>query len=116
MWQAALQTIVLTNTADVERSDMIVAMILILATTPRLFRNITFLVCKESNPTLANMAELIDRARKLRVSLQNWHSKYIEPLAIHGNGVTNMFEAYCRVFILFFITSIYSNRLSTCVY
>jgi hypothetical protein len=111
-----LQSIVTENAPEPERSALVISMILILVKVPRLFRDITHTLCAKPDALHADLQQIIRRARDLRLSLQVWHSTYIEPMAIHKDKVVDMSDGYCKIILLFYITSIYVNRLSTCIY
>lgn len=114
-WTAALQDIITDDPRIPERSTMVISILTILASIPRLFKDVTKVICDGRYTPLAALAELISRAERTRSSLQNWYSSHIEPDGTPLNR-SCFCKRYDKVMTLFYICSIYSNRLSTCIY
>ena len=94
---------------------MVVSLLLILISVPRLFRDVTEAICHCSDPSLKTLNDLASRARKIRKALKVWQSIYL------GSDETpdpklELCDGYYKVLILFYISSIYSNRLNTCIF
>jgi hypothetical protein len=94
---------------------MVISLLIILISIPGLFRDITAAICDSPDPPAAVLTELISRARQIRLSLKKWYSSYITL----NNGLINgptLCDGYYKIIVLFYISSIYSNRLITCIY
>jgi hypothetical protein len=115
VWIMTLRSIVTDNPLEPERSPLVMSLLIILLSIPRLFRDITAAICHFPSPPLATIAKLITRAQKLRSSLQCWYSSNFRPDTTLINGPV-LCPGYNRILILFYICSIYSNRLNTCMY
>jgi len=115
VWIAALRLITTDNPLEPERSTMVMSLLIILISIPRLLRDVTTAICHFPGPSLAKVAKLISRSRKIRLSLQSWYSRNFGPDNTPINGPV-FCPGYNRVLILFYICSIYSNRINTCMY
>lgn len=107
-WTTVLQSIVTDNPLVPERSTMLVSLLILQTWIPRLFKDITATICRDCDPPLATVADLTLRTRKLRESLKNWCSTYVEP-----DGSTSFRDDHYQIIVLYYICVIYSNRLST---
>ena len=94
---------------------MLISLIIILATILGLFRDFTKAICNHTDPPLRTMMGLISRARNLRLALRTWYSSHIgidaSPILAAGLG-----NKYCRLLPVFYLNTIYSNRLNTCIH
>lgn len=108
-WTVVLQSVTTTDPLIPEWSPPVISLIMILVTIPRLFKDFTFAICHCLDPQLAIIKELIARAQKLRMSLQSWHKKYIE-LKGPSDGVSY------TVVVMYYLCSIYSDRLNTSIF
>lgn len=95
---------------------MVISLLVILISIPRLFRDITTAICVEraadAKPSIQTLVWLGGRARKIRDALLLWHSRYVPVDALQGQQ--SMSDDFYSVLVLFYITTIYSNRLNTC--
>jgi hypothetical protein len=114
-WIATLQCSATDNPLLPGRGPLAISLLVILTSIPRLFRDITKAICQYLEPPLTTMVELMARARKVRVSLQNWHSRYFGPDETPAHKHASC-KTYSKRMILFYICSIYCNRLNTCIY
>jgi hypothetical protein len=114
-WTATLRSIITNNPLIPERSTMAISLFNILISIPGLFRDITAAICDYPDPPLTTLIELISRAQKIRLSLRNWYSSHIGLDDVPINGLASRDECY-KILVLFYISSIYSNRLNTCIY
>jgi len=94
---------------------MVNALLVILVSIPRLFRDFTNAICHRLNASLQSMLDLMSRAQKLRKTLQEWYTNYIEAGA-SSNSNSILCNGYFKIKVLFYICSIYSNRFNTCIY
>ncbi|KAL6805119.1 hypothetical protein J3E68DRAFT_387676 [Trichoderma sp. SZMC 28012] len=114
-WRAVLQSIITDDPLVPERSTMVISMVSIFVTIPTLFKDFTDVICHNPNQPLKPITELISRAQKLRASLQNWYSTYIQPsgMSVNNPPFGNM---YYDALIIYYICMIYSDRLNTCIH
>jgi len=117
-WIAVLQSIITDDPLVPERSTMLISLIHVKIVIPGLFCDITKAICSRTDPPVSTVTELISRAQNLRLALKNWHSTYIglddtvdNPIA--GIGLS---DGYCKLRVLCYLCTIYSNRLSTSIY
>lgn len=91
------------------------SLIILLVPIPRLFKDFTEVICNHSDPPLSTMLELISRARSHRSGLKKWYSRYMGPddSPVDGAGLG---DGYFKFLVLFYLCSIYSNRLLTCIH
>ena len=96
---------------------MLISLIVLLILIPRLFRDLTKIICDHADPPLPTVVDLISRARKLRLGLKNWYYSYIGPddTPIIGSSF-GLGDGYYKLLVLFYLCSIYSNRLNTCMH
>lgn len=92
---------------------MVVSILLILITIPRLFREITEVINSPVKPQFATVTALISRTRHLRRSLEDWYSSNVGPDQEPKKRLCNGFP---KILVLFYVCSIYANRLNTCLY
>jgi hypothetical protein len=90
---------------------MVNSLLSILVFVPGLFRDITKAICHSPSPSVAALTALISRAQKIRTSLKAWYKHHI---SASPDG-TILPCGYNRIIVLFSISSIYSNRLNTCI-
>lgn len=91
------------------------SLIMLLIPIPRLFKDFTEAICNHPDPPLSSMMELISRARSHRLGLKKWYSSYIGPDDAPIVG-TDLGDGYYKLLVLFYLCSIYSNRLNTCIH
>lgn len=114
-WLRVILSIV-TNNPDVpERSTMVISLLAILITIPRLFKDFTEAICHDPDPRFKTLVGLMTRAKGVRSSLQEWYSQNIGDDGTPADGPI-FCNGYFKIIVLFFICSIYSNRLNTCIY
>jgi hypothetical protein len=94
---------------------MVISLLIILVSIPRLFSDFTKAICRYPDPPLTTMMELMSQARRVRLSLQNWYFSHIGPDDTPISGPV-FCDGYYKILVLFYICSIYSNRLITCIY
>jgi hypothetical protein len=92
---------------------MSVSLLNILISIPRLFREVTEAICLDPVVQLTTSMDLISRTQRVRLALQAWYFDYIGP---PPNGGPKFSKENYKIMILFYITSIYANRMSTCIY
>lgn len=94
---------------------MVISIVSIFVTIPTLFKEFTDVICHNPDQPLQVITGLISRAKKLRVSLQDWYHSYIQPIGTLINDSTygNM---YYDALIIYYICMIYSSRLNTCIH
>ena len=94
---------------------MVNELLIILISIPGLFRDITDAICQSHEPPLITEIGLVSRAQNIRSSLRNWYFSHIGP----NNAPMNrsiLCDGFYRILVLFYIASIYSNRLNTCIF
>jgi hypothetical protein len=94
---------------------MLVSLIIILVDIPRLFRDFTKALCYSPEPPLPTMRDLISRAQNIRFSLKTWYSAHIGP-GDPPTDILSLGDGYYKLLVMFYLCSIYSNRLNTCVF
>jgi hypothetical protein len=94
---------------------MLVSLVILLVRIPRLFRDFTKAICDHPEPPLSTMIDLIFRARNLRLALKSWYFSHVGPNDAPIVG-TCLSDGCYRLLVLFYLCSIYSNRLNTCIY
>lgn len=94
---------------------MLISLIILLIPIPGLFKDFTKAICNHPDPPFLTVIELISRAQNLRLALKNWYSSHIGPddIPIIGTGLG---DGYYKLLVLFYLCSIYSNRLNTCIH
>ncbi|KAL7933844.1 hypothetical protein V8C35DRAFT_302573 [Trichoderma chlorosporum] len=113
-WKAVLRSIITNDPLVPERSTTVISIVSIFVTIPTLFKDFTSVICHDPDPPLIVITRLVARAQKLRASLRNWYSTYIEPSGTPANNPAfgNM---YYDALIMYYICMIYSNRLNTSI-
>lgn len=114
-WTEVVRSIIIDNPLVPERSEMVVALLIILISIPRLFRDVTNVIFSPVKPHFTTVAEVVRRARKVRSSLQAWYAVNIGTDESPDGGPV-FCDGHSRVLVLFYICSIYSNRLNTCLF
>jgi hypothetical protein len=114
-WVAALQSIITDDSLVPERSTALISLIVILVTLPRLFRDFTNAIYNRCESSPSAEMELMNRAQNLRKALKNWYSTHVDPKNAPIIG-TNLNDGLYKLVVLFYLCSIYSNRLSTCIH
>jgi hypothetical protein len=94
---------------------MVNSLLIILISIPGLFKDVTDAICHTHEPPLTTAMGLMSRARNIRCSLQIWFLSHIGPDNTPING-SIFCDGYYKILILFYIASIYSNRLNTCIF
>jgi hypothetical protein len=82
---------------------------------PGLFKDFTDAICNNLQRPHLSSAYLVSRARQSRIALQKWYCTYIGPDNTPINGPI-FCDGYYKILVLFYICSIYVNRLSTCIF
>ncbi|PTB37944.1 hypothetical protein M441DRAFT_173355 [Trichoderma asperellum CBS 433.97] len=114
-WKATLLSIITDDPLVPERSTMVISIVLIFVTIPTLFKRFTDVICHKPDEPLQIIKELISRAQELRVSLQGWYHKYIQPSGVSINDLASG-NMYYDALIIYYICMIYSSRLNTCIH
>jgi hypothetical protein len=107
--------VITDNPLEPERSPMVNSLLTILISIPGLFKDFTDVICIVSRKPPTAMIELIARARQIRSSLRNWKCTHIGPDETPING-TVFCEGYQKILVLYYICSIFLNRLNTCIF
>lgn len=96
---------------------MLISLIVLLVRIPRLFRDLTTVICTPATPSLLTATEFIPRARKLRADLKTWYRTYIGPdeTPIVGSD-PRLGDGFYKVLLMFYLCSIYSNRTISSFY
>jgi hypothetical protein len=94
---------------------MVNSLLTILTSIPGLFRDFTDAICDDSQQYRVNLIELVSRARQSRMSLRSWYCTNIGPDDTPVNGPV-FCDGYYKILVLFYICSIYVNRLNTCIF
>jgi hypothetical protein len=113
VWRGVLQSIVIDNPLVPERSKMFMSLFTHLIAIPRLFKDLTMVICHNHDPQHRVIVDLISRAQRIRISLHTWYADYISATV---NGRPLISDQNYKILVLYYITSIYSNRLNTCVH
>jgi hypothetical protein len=96
---------------------MLISLLTLLISIPRLFRDITTATCHAAPGSAADaIAKLVFRARELRSSLQTWHSRNFGPGNRRISDDLVFCPNYSRILVLYYICTIYCNRLNTSIY
>ncbi|KAL6899917.1 hypothetical protein GGI43DRAFT_53705 [Trichoderma evansii] len=114
-WKAVILSIITDDPLMPERSTMVISIVLIFVTIPILFKGFTDAICYNPDQPFQVITELISGAQKLRASLQDWYHTYIKPseTLIDDSASGNM---YYDALIIYYICTIYSSRLNTCIH
>lgn len=115
-WIAVIRSIITDDPNVPERSTVAISLIILMLRIPRLFRDMTTVICSQASPSFTATADLISRARDLRMDLKDWYLTYIGPddRPIVGTNPSLSDGSY-KLLVLFYLCSIYSNRLNTCI-
>jgi hypothetical protein len=115
VWRAVLRSVISDNLLEPERTTMVNSILTILISIPGLFKDFTDAICNDPQQSLTTMIELVSRARQCRVSLRNWYCTHIGPDGTPINRPV-FCDGYYKILVLFYICSIYVNRLNTCIF
>ena len=93
---------------------MLISLVIILIPIARLFKDFTQAICHADLP-LSGMVHLISRAQNIRSSLKCWYSTNFGSCGPPDN-IRSLGDGYYKLLILFYLCSLYSNRLNTCIF
>jgi hypothetical protein len=117
-WIAVLRSIFEEHVTPPATSPTGVSLMALLISIPRLFREMTMLICCDrQGQGSAAVDKAISRARHLQASLREW-SEYFMPTKtafIMGVDLPSHPEL-SRQLIQYYVCTIYCNRLNTCMY
>ncbi|KAL7940493.1 hypothetical protein V8C42DRAFT_362289 [Trichoderma barbatum] len=114
-WRAVLRSIITDDPLVPERSTMIISIVTSFVTIPTLFKDFTDVLCHSPGQPHVGITKLMSRAQRLRGSLQNWYSSYIQP---SETPINNPFfgNAYYDALVIYYICMMYCNRLNTSIH
>ncbi|KAF2663801.1 hypothetical protein BT63DRAFT_430066 [Microthyrium microscopicum] len=115
IWRTVLLSVVTDNPLEPERSTMVNAIVSILIAVPGLFKDITHAICNDDQQPLTTTLELVSRARKSKAALRQWYRTYFG-LYVHPTNVHSVNDNTFKLMVLYYICTIYVNRLSTCIF
>ena len=101
-----------------QKSSKAILLIMLLISIPRLFRERTRVICYDRQDVgSAAIRKSISDARQLRSSLQEWYKRFVSDktaFTLHSNLYSR--PQLSRQLVLYYVCTIYCNRLNTCTY
>jgi hypothetical protein len=109
-WKQLLRSMTLEVSHVPERSKAVISLTILMTTVPRLFHDVTEVVCQQKPADAVTLNDLLVRAQDLNSRLRLWYLSYFDK-NVEFEIQNPLTDGYCKIVVFFCYCAIFSNRL-----
>jgi len=116
-WKGVFRSSIIKSSLISDRSEIVISMLILKASIPGLFVDVTDFICVETDPNVQAIKETESQARQLRLDLRKWRGDWETILTRCPDVRLDLIEydKQCKDFAVYLSCVIITNRLLAAV-